>query len=378
MEILDIRRLKVFGLILSRFRILFHLLKKLKFKSAYVYFWVSLFTRDAGLAIMDWLYRLNPNLTPYPRTIEIEVTTRCHLKCIICEHTYWDVPARDMSFEEFKKIIDQFPKLKWVGITGIGSNFLNRDFMKMLRYLKKKSVYVEFFDTFDLINENIAKELVEIGIEKIHLSIDAATKETYEKIRVGTNFEKVLNNVKNLIRIKTEQKTPLPEVWFHYIITKLNFHEIPKFIELVHSLVERHGNPATLIFFSNLLYFEEVKDLLTELPSDIKLTAEKKARELNVFVSWNENIRPVKPITMCTRWTEPFILVTGHVQPCCAINEANERKFQEENSFGNLLERPFSQIWRSEYREFIKKIHSNKLPKICKNCRTFDLRKRKN
>ena len=66
--------------------------------------------------------------------MEIEVTTRCNLKCIICEHTYWDEPNRDMSFEQFKGIVDQFPKLKWIGLTGIGESFINKDFMKMLRY----------------------------------------------------------------------------------------------------------------------------------------------------------------------------------------------------------------------------------------------------
>ena len=101
-----------------------------------------------------------------------------------------------MSFEEFKKIIEQFPRLKWIGLSGIGSAFLNKDFLKMLRLLKAKGIFVEFFDTFDLITPQISEELVRLGIDKIWMSIDAAKKQTYELIRVGGDFDRVINNLK--------------------------------------------------------------------------------------------------------------------------------------------------------------------------------------
>lgn len=359
-------------LIESRIKSMLYLLRKRRFKMAYNYLWVSLFTRDSGAAILDPLYARFPRLTPYPKAIEVEVTTRCHLKCTICEHTYWNEKGRDMSFEEFKHIVDQFPKLKWMGITGIGSSFLNKDYLKMLRYLKSRSVYVELFDTFTQIDAKVAEELVEIGVDKICLSMDAATKETYEKIRVGASFGKVLDNVRTLIRLKEQMKTPIPELWFHYIVTRDNVYEMPQFVELVQSL-KANKNSGSLLYWTDLLAFKQVKDLMTDIPEEVKQEVLGKGKELGIEMWWNQNFAPCEPITRCVRWTEPFILVTGHLQPCCVINEANMRHFQKENAVANLFEQDFRDVWRNEYKDLREMIRRGQVPEICAYCREFDL-----
>jgi len=359
-------------LIKGRTKVIFYLLGKRKFRMAYNHIWVALFTRDSGVAILDRLYCRFPWLASYPQAIEVEVTTRCHLKCTICEHTYWSEKGIDMSFGQFKGIIDQFPRLKWIGLTGIGSSFLNRDYLKMLRYLKSKSVYVELFDSFTQIDEEVARELIEIGVDKVSLSIDAATKETYEKIRVGANFDKVLANVKALIRLKKEMKTPIPELWFHYIVTNDNVYEMPQFVELVASL-NANKNGGTLLYWTDLLEFEEVKHLVTDIPEGVQRGVLRKAKELDVDMWWNQDFAPCEPITKCVRWTEPFILATGHVQPCCVINEANGRDFQKKYAVGNVFEKPFREIWNNEYKRCRQAIRKGYVPAICRPCRVFDL-----
>lgn len=339
---------------------------------AYNYVWVSLFTRDSGAALLDPIFYRFPWLAPYPEAIEVETTTKCNLSCTICEHTYWNEKSRDMTFEEFKGIVDQFPKLKWIGLTGIGSSFLNKDYMKMLRYLKRRSIYVELFDSFTQLNKNIARELVEIGVDKICLSMDAATKETYEKIRVGANFEKVLDNVRTLLHMKKEMKTPIPEFWFHYIVNKDNVYEMPQFVELVHSLgVNKTG--GSLLYWTDLLSFKEVKHLETDIPDDIWQEVLRKGKKLGIEMWWNPDFTPHKPISKCVRFTEPFILVTGHLQPCCIINEANMRDFQKENAVCNLFEQDFRDVWRNEYKHLRDMIHRNEIPQVCRYCRCFDL-----
>lgn len=357
----------------SRFRYILYYLSRLKFRAAWTYLWVSMFTRDAGLGLADWIFRINPFWAPYPQTMEVEVTTRCHLKCGICEHTYWKEPARDMSFDEFKRITDQFPKLKWIGLTGIGSSFLNKDFLKILSHLKKRGVFIEFFDTFDLIDEKVSEELVRIGVDKIWVSMDAARKGTYEKIRVGTSYEKTINNIKGLFKMKAKYGTSVPEVWFHYIINKENVPEMAEYVDLVDSIVSEHRtNYATLIYFTSLLHFREVEHLLPSIPAGVRDQVIEKAHSKGLFVNWNENVTCDKPLCDCTKWVEPFVLVTGHVQPCCAINMANDRDFQKQNSWGNLLNEDFHDIWNSEkVREFKKMVHSNKFPLVCKNCRIY-------
>ena len=100
----------------------------------------------------------------FPPFLEIEPTTICNFRCVCCEHTYWKEPAKNMTFEQFKKIFDQFGKPKWLGLTGIGSSYLNKDFHKMVRYAKSKGTIVELMDHFaHFKDEGQIRELLEIG-----------------------------------------------------------------------------------------------------------------------------------------------------------------------------------------------------------------------
>lgn len=351
-------------LTLSNFkRLLFHL-RNNGVKYTYNIIHVGILYGTKNPLLLKLLYWLEP----YPPYLEIEVTTRCNLKCAMCEHTYWDEPDRDMSFEEFKGIIDQFPRLKWIGLTGIGESFINKDFMKMLRYVKSKNIFVELYDTFYFIDEKIAKELIETRVDRLFVSIDAATEETYERIRVGSNFERVTNNVSNLFRLKREIKAYFPEVLFHYIVSKGNLNEIPQYIRLVHSLAK--GENVAIQFTRMLHEFGEVENLFVEIPEEIIQAANGKASQLGVKVTWNADVPSVKPpVTKCTEWIMPFIFVTGHVIPCCSGNEAGHRDFQKETALGNVFEQSFKEIWHSEkYKTLRRMLRQGQVPLPCRNC----------
>ena len=360
-----------FKLLISKFKRILFLLKHKGIKYTYNFIYFHIFFGTKNPFLIKLLYWLEP----YPSYLEIEVTTKCNLRCIMCEHTYWDEPNKDMSFEEFKGIVDQFPKLKWIGLTGIGESFINKDFMRMLKYVKLKNVFVELYDNFYFIDEKTARELIEIGVDKIFISLDASTKETYEKIRIGSNFERVANNIKNLIRLKEEMKSYFPEISFHYIVNKLNLPEVPQYIELVYSLTK--GKKITIQFTRMLHEFKETKDLFTEIPEEIIEKTNKKAKGMNINLSWNADVPQSKPpISKCTEWTMPFIFVTGHVIPCCAGNEAGDRIGQKETALGNVFEQSFKEIWYGrKYRSLRKMLSQGKLPLACKDCCLYNTTK---
>lgn len=366
---------------------LFSFARSFRYKTNYLYkFWKEKgfrATYNFFIARLYWatgffpnllLKRLAPLHIPYPRLIEVEPTTRCNLRCIMCEHTYWKEPSKDMTFEEFKHIVDQFPGLKWICVTGIGESFVNKDFMKMLRYVKSKKIYVEIFDNFYFMNENIIRELLDIGVDRILPSIESCTKKTYEKIRVGSNFEKVVKNLKFLINEKKRRKQIFPEMDYHYILTKLNIQEVPAFVDFVHSL----DPDIKKISFTHVLHsFKEVRHLLLdEIPQKVIDEAEKRAKKHGITIGWHANIKEERlrpPIEDCTFWIIPFIFATGHVNICCAGNEANKREFQKRVSFGNILKKPFREIWNSkEYKKAIKMIRQGKCPIQCSTCTTFN------
>lgn len=292
--------------------------------------------------------------------------------CTFCEHTYWHEPSVDMTLSQFKYILDQFPKLKWIGMTGIGEEFINKDFMNMFRYIKQKdsAIFVELYDSFMFITEKEINDLIDLGIERIFISLDAATKETYEKIRVGAKWDKVIKNIQTFVRIKKEKKSYFPQLCFHFIVTRDNFHEMKKHVEWVHSL----NVDVKLIQFSRMLhYFDEIKGLFVEVPEETIKEVDERAKELGINVVWGLNVPQKKPsINKCTAFMMPFIFVNGDTVNCCAQNESNRREWQHETSMGNIFNEDFKKIWNGKkYKDLRKKIRKNEVPEACKDCPIF-------
>jgi MoaA/NifB/PqqE/SkfB family radical SAM enzyme len=285
----------------------------------------------------------------------------------MCEHTYWNEPPRDMSLNQFTKIIDQFPNLKWIGLTGIGESFVNKDFMEMLRYVKDHDIFVELYDNFFYINKQMSQQIVEMEIDRIFISLDAATKETYEKMRPGSNFTTVLEHIGELFRIKREQNKDFPGISFHFIVTADNIKEIPAYIKLIRKL----SNGESGIQFSRLLHrYPEIEPMFIEIPDEVIESSEELARENGIRVNWNLDVLSEKPpVQECIEWIMPFIFVTGDVIPCCSGNEANNRDNQRKYSLGNIFEQDFGTIWNGErYRKLRKDIQSGKCRGYCYNC----------
>jgi len=355
------------------------LMKQGKIQSLCNFMLAKLFVREEGGTLCDPVLRLFPRVCPLPWSIEVEVTTRCDKRCLICEHTYWNEPSRDLSFSDFKKIVDQFPYLAWFNPTGEGEPFLNKDFPRMISYLKSKSIFVFFNDSFDKVGEKRARGLIEIGIDRIEISMQGATKETYEKIMVGHNFNKVIDNIKTMVRLKKELGSPLPEICFHYIITTLNVGEIPQFIELMYSLGGKDAfGPGSFVNFSGLLEFKEVKYLITEVPQEIIEHANKKAEQLNIGIMWthySHDQRQKPSIKNCVAWSQPYVLMGGDVISCCGVLMSNRRPFLRKHSFGNIFEQSFKQIWAlPRYKKFRRMIprQRGKVPVFCDGCRVYD------
>lgn len=372
---MDTRRLRLFPLGYYKLKYLKHwLLDRKDLTNAYSYIWATLFSRDAGLALMDPLIRLFPWLSGYPKQMEIEVTTHCNLKCEMCEHTYWDEKPRHMSFEEFKHIVDQFPDLKWIGMTGIGSSFLNKDYMKMVRYVKQdRKAFVEFFDHFSLFHETISKECIELGVNKIWVSLENADREAYNQYRKGSDFDRVWKNIWSLVKLKKEMHSPIPELWFHFIINKYNVKEMKDYVDQVAEVADyERGFSAPIIYWTNMLAFDEVSDLaITPSPEWISEVKEYCSKR-KVFYVFNENVVYRDPMCKCVKWTEPFVLVDGHVQACCALNEANQRQYQKDNAFLNLLKDDFRDWWKSPARDnYMTTLRSGGLPDICRYCHIY-------
>ena len=319
-------------------------------------------TRDNCL--LSYLYQKRP----YPEFFELEVTTLCDMKCKLCEHSYWDTPAKNMSFEDFKKIVGEFPNLKWAGMTGIGQSWLNKDYLKMMKYLKDKNVYIENFDNFKHITPEISKELIDMGLDKLYVSLDAATEETFNLVQKGANWDEVISNIKSFDAYKKSKNLHYPELWFHYIITKDNIDEMEDYLQMISDL----GVDVECVQFTKLLHaFKEIEETQIEISDEKKEAVFDKAQELGIKVGFNMNTSNEEeraPIANCAVWTQPFIFVDGTVVACCSQNEQNDRPFQIKTSPGNILKDGMRKVWKEGYGKMLDTLDSGEIPENCKRC----------
>lgn len=331
---------------------------------------VSLTSED-GASILHPLYRHLPaRFMPYPIRIEVEPTTKCFLKCPKCEHSYWSKPWQNMPYGQLVKILDRFSNISAISMSGIGHNFQNPDYLRMLEYACSKDLYVQFFDTLLLLNEDKIRTVIEMGVSKINMSLDGATKDVYEKCQVGSNFEKVVQNAKTLSRLKKEMNTVFPEQAFSIVVLKHNQHQLVQLVELIEEIVQgcqRH----TYIEFIRLIPFKENEHLMPDmdyLAEQREKVLRKYANRTSLRFRWAHFFKMTSkmPLEWCLEFLVPFILVDGTVYPCCALTEGNQRSKIRPLAMGNILEVPFKDIWQSKrFRELRQMLRRGDAPLVC-------------
>ena len=363
----------------KKLKLVSHYIAEKRFKEIYNMFWVYPLWWNRRTASF-FLNKLFPKLglEPFPPFLEIEPTTICNFRCVMCEHTYWKEPSKHMNFNEFKHIFDQFGNLKWLGLTGMGSSYLNSDYLKMVRYAKSKGTIVELFDHFGHFgSDEKMKELLDIGPDLQFISVYGATKKSFEKVCVGSNFELIQKNIKRFVELKKKMKKRFPILSFHYIVTKDSKEEVFDFLEFLNSL---NTEIAEVLVTPVLHGFKEAENYVIDIDKKYIDKVRKKAEKYGIPVTINmcakkeaEGLEKKPSMDNCKEYIMPFIFVTGHVTPCCGQNEANARDWQKDNSLGNVFEKDFKKIWYSNrYKKIRKLIRQGKCPKECALCPAYE------
>ena len=324
---------------------------------------------DLSEDLLSRLAKRIPYLAVSPRSIQIECTTRCNLKCTMCEISYWTEPGGDLEIEKLQIMLDHLPRLRRVDLTGIGEALMNRGFFKALKLLKARGLYVTLNDNFTMMTEEAARRMIELGVDQVFLSLDGATKETYEQIRVGANFDKVVANARRLVEIKREMRKRRPEVKINTVVCSTNYRELPAIIELAHDM------GIGMVQFVNVMIFENTASLNTtrvrQAVQNKFQDALDRARQLGVLVKIE--LFDKLPVQQCDfPWKRNFVTYDGYVHPCCYTTQTGDRAAQNQRSFGNLIAHQFQDFWNGDaYSAFRKKMQAGVLPRACEHCPKF-------
>jgi radical SAM protein with 4Fe4S-binding SPASM domain len=320
----------------------------------------------------------------FPTQLYIETTNRCNSKCNICVRTFHENERlRDLSFEEFKGIVDSFPGLERVVLHGIGEPLLNRDIMNMIRYLKSREVYVLFNSNASILDEKIQRGLIESDLDEYRVSIDSATPETYQKMRGVDFFEKVIKNLRALRELQNRLKLDMPKLSLWFVGTRENIGELPGLIKLAHGIGvgEVHLQRLTFLNFKDTANLAREEEGIYHKPDksvkDIIDRCEALAKELEINFNSSGATSPRNylrakndqfPWQKCFRpWTLSYITANGNVLPCCISPFSTD--VYESIIMGNIFEAQFKDIWTNgKYRSLREKIQSSNPPQYCSGC----------
>lgn len=163
--------------------------------------------------IYRYKFRIFPEkgiLPEFPIYLLIEPTSICNLRCKMCFQTDSFFADKNnmgfIDFEFYKSLIDQAEKggTKALTMASRGEPLLNKGFSKMLEYAGGKFFELKVNTNAMLLDEKAAHMLLSSDITDLVFSIDSADKDQYESIRIGANFDKVLENIKNFNKIRKE------------------------------------------------------------------------------------------------------------------------------------------------------------------------------
>ncbi len=190
--------------------------------------------------------------------VYIEPTSRCNIACRTCMRNTWDETMGGMSEETFARIADGLRDLDprpTVMFAGIGEPTAHPRIVEMVRRVKEIGCTAEITTNGTILNARRSRQLIDAGLDVLWVSIDGATPESYDDIRLGATLPDVIENISVFRTMRKGFYHPKPEIGIAFVATQRNVNDLPKVIELGRSL------GAVKFSVSNVLpYTREMRD----------------------------------------------------------------------------------------------------------------------
>ena len=286
--------------------------------------------------------------TDFPLFLQVETNQICNLKCPACPIGVPDayekyISPDKMSWELYEKIVLEGEKYNCPSIEPQGTNepLLDQNLENYIKFASDHGFIDIMMNTnATVLTESRSRSLLKSGITRLRFSLDAATKETYEKVRLGGKYETTIQNIENFLKIRKEENNQLPVVGVNFCKLSYNENEEEKFVEnwidKVDFIVIQEFQPPELEHSYNEF-----------LPSTSK---------------YREKI--ISEFHCQQPWQRVVITNKGEVCPCCAF-------FRTELSLGNIKDQSIHYYWNSQEMKNLRKIHKNgnfKENEWCKKC----------
>jgi short-subunit dehydrogenase/MoaA/NifB/PqqE/SkfB family radical SAM enzyme len=166
------------------------------------------------------------------RLFQVESAIACNLKCVMCPWRGIAKKATDhgiMTPEIWEAIRPYLDRVQSVDFTGGGEPLLQPKLAEWIADAAKSECETGFLSNGLLLKEEKLKKILDAGIDWICISMDGATAEMYNKIRVGSNFDRVCENVANIAKLRTGN---VPKTMINFVLMDMNFHQMEEIVRL--------------------------------------------------------------------------------------------------------------------------------------------------
>lgn len=325
---------------------------------------------------------------PLPREIQIEVTGACNLACQMCLVRYRPKLGKRegaMCLHVFKSIVDDLPELEKLTLQGLGEPLLAPDFAEMVEYACARGIRVGFNTNGSFLTRERAEHLVRVGVDWLHVSLDGATKETYEGIRDGSDFDKVRRNIAGLVEVRRERGADHPTIQLVFVAMRRNLHELTALVRLAaelgvesvwvqnlsHSFADTDpsGSYAAIRRFaaSEALWAEPNPEAVRRF-EEARAVAEQLGIELRLPRLEEPPAEPREPGSPGCHWPfeSAYLTHDGDVQPCCMVMGVDRAVL------GSAERDGFAGVWRNErYAAFREALTTDDPPEVCAGCSLY-------
>lgn len=294
-----------------------------------------------------------PKLRGLPIAISVEPTTSCNLRCPECPSGLrsFTRPTGMLNPDLFRKVIDELSDtLLWLTFYFQGEPYLHTEFLDMVNYASIRNIYTTTSTNGHYLTEDNARQTVLSGLDRLVISIDGTTQESYESYRVGGKLSKVVEGTRNIIEWKKRLKSKTPHVVFQFLVVKPNEHQIPQ----VYSLADDLNVDQVVLKTAQIYDYKNGSDLI---PVNNRYSRYKK-KSNGLYQIKNELLNHCWKM-----WNSSVITWDGKVVPCCFDKDAT-------HVMGDVSKESFKSIWNNErYQSFRSSLlKSRNEIEMCTNC----------
>jgi len=279
-------------------------------------------------------------LNDFPLNIELEPTYYCNLKCPFCPRgvNAGERKSQHMNPIIWEKILKECKenKIPSLQMDHEAESMMNPKFFDMLKDATNAGIFDTWLHTNgQMLSEKNAIKLIDNGLKKLNISIDAFKEKTYEKLRVGGNYKKLIQNIHNFLNLKKKHDVSYLRVRVSFVEQKENFNEKEDFF-----------NYWSKVQGINTITFQRCMDLSPfEKPDQDSKLSEK---QLEIKYA-NE-----KPFFCSAPWETPTIQENGKITPCLKpVREHTKDFYIGDISSGNTIK----ESWNSSKMQELRKIH---------------------